>query len=341
MFQKASLSLATHLVIVVCLGPLIAGSYATTYHEATSTEQDPQLALLKRACQREKSGNVLLTLGPHEVRQLVNEQRQQQVAEKSVCDTAFDESIRELGKLLEPDQLADVCSTQMYKLVRAYHKKYIHFYLPETTRERMIEQKVEFERTGGGQSRIPAAFRNFFVLFVKQINAMCKQHLVSEMQRLEASSKKLLDEEDFAVIEQYKSEQRHIGFLGPFSPRVREVAFSELEMFNLTRLDLSSSNSAAENAAEGARLYLQVRFDDHIKRLKVACEQRFMPIYTELFAPVIKLNNLAYIDRLNSDRGSAVAREPVYKALVCHNSGLRGFARHRSFARLERHLGHG
>lgn len=48
------------------------------------------------------------------------------------------------------------------------------------------------------------------------------------------------------------------------------------------------------------KLYVQVKFGDELKRMKDLCRAKFMPVYYELFVPVIWLNNLGYTEEYHT-----------------------------------------
>lgn len=276
--------------------------------------------LLAEVCKTSKTKQeVPIFTSPSQVRQLIRdyERLKETTSAEFACPPKFGGAFEELGKLLTDESLLDVCSPQMYDLIRAYHTRFIHFYLPETTREQLIQQKNEAKGRGvisllkseanSMTEPIPESLRRFFVLFVKQITATCKQHLVSKMQEMksqqESGEQRLLDDEDFAVIERYKKESQRLGFLYQLS-RLGLSTFGRVDRANkfneLQIVDLVDARVNDSSLVEGAKLFVQVRFDDRLKRIKEACLKRFMPVYMELFAPVIKLNNLGYIERTKS-----------------------------------------
>lgn len=268
------------------------------------------------------------------------------------CRDVYGPSIQSLKEILHNTQLmGDVCSLEAYKLIRQFHLTYIHYYKPELSRKELVSISKRLNgpgvfasaaalvtRSGGSSDNraeeeaaselkpIAPSLRQFFVLFVKQINSACKQKLVNKFNEL-VEQKRYVGDREFAMLKTYKHEARRLMPLG-LNLMTRDTSskrFKSLEVFNFD-LDDAEKRQAAEQrqsvrvevktgheptadeqqdqdddaADDGRKLYIQVKFHDNLKRISDVCKRKFQPVYDEFFAPVIRLNNLGYIDNVKS-----------------------------------------
>jgi hypothetical protein len=251
------------------------------------------------------------------------------------------------------DMRNDICGPEAYERIRAFHLEFIHFYVPELTREQLVRltntkrananswlpnlsrgkpvgsstqagaaPTTPDEQAAYRTKPIPLALRQFFVNFAKQASGHCKRQLVDRLKSVMGDSA-LVSSQDFAVIDTQQREMRRMGFLYELtkagkSSYARETKddLNNLEMFDFERAlpdellraaggnqpgpQLKIGTTEVVLGDDGSKLYLQVPFDDRLRRIKEACRKRFMPIYMELFAPLIQLNNLGYIDRTHT-----------------------------------------
>lgn len=242
---------------------------------------------------------------PLQMSQLIGTDQDQQI--EKACDAKYWPAIKELRALLAPERMRDICSIQMYELIQAYHTRFIHYYLPERTREQLLEQRRLFKKN---ETLIPAPLRTFFILFVKQITATCKQNLVVHFKdKLSA-----LDE-DISMVDKFKHDVHQLSHrlrwlsdlrLSSFDTKHKANKFNELQIVNSMGAYRKKSDPRVK-----IKLHVGVNHDSPLYSIKLACEFRFKPVYKELFAPVIRLNNLGYIERtwsrledkkLNKDR---------------------------------------
>ena len=278
----------------------------------------------------EKITNELIFTEPRQVRQLLDEALSDDAA--TICDDKYRPAFKQLRRVLADEVLQDVCSTLAYDRIRIFHATFIHYYLPESTGELLIKQESMQKLL---IQPIPRALRHFFIMFVKQINYTCKKHLVQRAtSEPEDGGVPELDDIDFEVIKGNKDKNKELAYMDKIDSWLSERAFkagqidkfNDLEIVGLTvgnNLPVDGAGTSSDElnqevinklVDDGTKLYLKVNFDDPLRRLKIACERRFMPIYMELFAPVIKLNNLGYIDRANSKELDNILRKKSFSS---------------------------
>lgn len=237
------------------------------------------------------------------------------------CDAMFRDSFVDLKEVLSSTVTDDVCSAEAYLIIRLYYKRYISPYSPEATKE-----ELEGALRADSLKPIPASLRKFFILFVQQISGLCKRDLVA---RLGPSVANKVRDRDFALMDRIKEEgSRLFGYTYVATPK----KLSDL-VIPLSRIEASSRKLQEENQAFGSdaaagessyganallamqqhlaasagarddarKLYIQVRFGDNFMFMQQACVHKFIPVYDELFIPVIRLNNLGFDDQQNTD----------------------------------------
>lgn len=254
---------------------------------------DHELVTLLQMCQdfgSQRSGLPILKLS--QVSHLISADQEHRI--EVACDAKYFPAIRELRALLAPERLQDICSIEMYELIRAYHSRFIHYYLPELTRKQLLEKRHLFKRN---VAPIPAPLRNFFILFAKEINASCKQHLVATV-----NDKLNPIDEDFLVLEKFRHEVHQLSnqlrSLSKLGLNSFEANHKTAGKFNkLQIIDLIDPHRNESDPRASMKLHVILNFDGPLSRIKLACDRHLIPVYMELFAPVIKLNNLGYIER--------------------------------------------
>lgn len=250
--------------------------------------------ILQHICEESGEGQGGLTfMNPSQVHQLVSKEQE------TLCDTEYVPAIKELHELLAPEQLQNICSVETYKLIRTYHEKYIHFYLPEKGRKQLLQERHLYRRTG--LAPIPTPQRDFFIMFVKQINAACKRHLVKHLRAMKKLHRGVRPSDiDFYLLKIFWAQVSQVSHKLSFQSELgmsslgtkRKPKFNELQIID--PMDAQASKSFSK---ETAKLHVQVEPNNILSEIKRACDRRFVPIYSELFAPVIRLNNLGYIER--------------------------------------------
>lgn len=294
----------------------LASLLIVVVHVATLATVKAELDLsstLATICQGEgNAANEIIFTSTSQVLELIKLYKQQ--GPSQICQTnKYDEAFESLEALLDPVILEDICSDEAYQRIRAFHLNFIHYYKPEFNRQELLdlEMKGKGDKTSLVERRpIPEALRRFFILFVKQINASCKHQIQPRLEEL-LDGQTLISDEEFALIERYKKESRRLMPLAKLGlsaiTQSHKRSLRDLEMLNFALYDKENKQTGDNNDAntnnnndEGTKLYLQVKFNDRLKQIQDACQMKFKPVYDEVFAPVIKLNNLGYVDHLKS-----------------------------------------
>lgn len=302
----ASLRLATLLLL------LVVATISLNCQPAIGAAQLEQT--LREVCAQSKP--VPIFSSPNKVKQLIEFYKQS----PELCPDQFSDSFHWLKSVLDDDQVVnDICSMYAYERIRRFHLRFIHYYKPELSRQEVLA--LEDNKDNPGNLRpIPLALRQFFILFVKQINSSCKQELVLRLEKI--GNRSLIDEEEFALLARYKDENQRLMTLKAADQLMAGKTQSwKWKSVHILNFDLYEQESGGKNAtfnatfngtfngalngpndANGKKLYIKVKFNDRLKRIKDACDKKFKPIYSETFAPVIRLNNLGYIDYTKSKR---------------------------------------
>lgn len=205
---------------------------------------------------------------------------------------SYSESIEDLRNLLSDQRLnEDVCSEEAYLKIRHFHLNYIHFYNPELSFDQLVAESKNYPLKSQLKP-IPASLTKFFVIFVKQITGACKQTIQTKLDKF-LEDKEKISEVEFSIISRCKRESRRLWTFGAQGlldsiKREKRSHFDKIEVINLNDQDINR------------KLYVQVAFDDRLKRIQDACLNKFKPIYDEVFVPVIRLQNLGYFDRRHS-----------------------------------------
>lgn len=272
--------------------------FSSNAGESNADETEDQL---REICEKDRS---IYFVCPKDVLRLVERVE----GSPSLCSNEeFHGSIKDLRSILDDAVMRDVCGTEAYLAIRRYYSKYISPYKPESSKEELDEA---LELKGKGLQPIPRALRKFFILFVQQVSGQCKRDLVARLDEL--VREKEITDSDFTMMEKMKEEgSRLFGYT--YVERAKRL--SDL-VIPITRIDSrkslaelmrqeDASNSAGsdddENYDDGGKLYIQVRFGDSLMLIKQACSSKFIPVYEELFMPVIRLSNLGFYDLQNTE----------------------------------------
>lgn len=274
------------MICVLLLGGISEG-------ESLSHTNQHELVTIAQVCQKSaRSGSKTPFLTSLQVSRLIDVKQDYQIA--MACDTKYWTAIRELRTLLAPKQLQDVCSDKMYETIRAYHVRFIHYYVPEGTRSQLLEQRRLFKKNA---EPIPAPLRDFFILFVKEINSACKRSL---MMYLKDESRPL--EKELSIFESFGHEfsklSHQLRWLSKKGLNSFDANYKAAGKFNrLQIVDLEGIRHNESGLRADIKLFVPPNSYRILKTVKLVCKHRFRPLYMDLFAPVIRLNNLGYIER--------------------------------------------
>lgn len=202
------------------------------------------------------------------VKNLIEEHR---VSGSELCAAEYSDGFHALGELLSGEVLEDVCSDQTYQKIYQFHLNYIHYFSPQLTDGELKAKKKlpKKKRT----KPLPAALNVFFILFAKQVNAICTKSFVQRLGFYNAVE--LIAEADFEAI-------RDVSRAGIGSTIRQWIYASELK--NLRFIKLTK------------KVPIGIRYKPSVIRLYNMCEKFFRPLMEELLDTVVKLNNLGYRD---------------------------------------------
>lgn len=230
------------------------------------------------------------------------------------CLRKYGSSFEALSSLLSDEQLRDdLCGEHAYDLIRKFHTRFISIYVPEMNREELVNRTSAGEWTLSSATAetdknpfepIPVALRKFFIIFVKQINVVCKRKLVERLMELETKN---IVANDFKVMEGAREDSTHILLDTSISKNIL-LKPSKDTIYGLQMLDHSKYRGIDPR---DIKLYVQVKFNSRLTHIQDLCLKKFKPIYDELFAPVIRLNNLAYIEH-SEFADDYLEREPYF-----------------------------
>lgn len=214
------------------------------------------------------------------------------------CLQTYSSSFEALSSILFDQQVMnDICGQYAYDRIRDFHTRFISIYVPEMNKEELSNRTKSGEwmlsSTKAALDKkpyepIPTALRKFFIIFVRKINASCKKNLVERLMDLD---RKNIVENDYNEMKRARDDSANI--LIDTSLRKKALSMPSKETFYDLELFDHSKYRAID--PRDNKLYIQVKFNSRLIHIQDLCLNKFKPIYDELFAPVIRLNNLAYI----------------------------------------------
>lgn len=191
---------------------------------------------------------------------------------ESSCPIEVRQAIQEAGKVIEENE--DVCSREKTDLIYNFHLRYIS-----------SEQRDNLRK------HLPKSLKIFMIGYGLRVSSICKRNMINN---LISDTHALLGEHDFQLMNSFTDDKQGILSKMNGKPQDFDDILLASDLLNMKQ-DLDDGKKEDGNQVnEYEKIFVKAKTGPAVRKMKLACQNRYKPFYEKLILPLVRLADVGY-----------------------------------------------